>query len=191
MLNTPPLLAGAAVLFWGWQAGFLLVATILALIIEASRWTNARWDFSQADYNRVWNLCAILFLSVAIHCFAANDGIEPWTDTFGSPAKRTAALLKTTRSILLLFQWLPIILFPLMTAQGYGTRKKVDFSTFSWLLRRRLVVKGDAASFPQKPGGLNVAFIYFGVCLFAASAEKNDNLWFYPGLAVLIGWALF
>src|SRR5256885_2283427 len=103
MLNTPPLLAGAALLFWGWQTGFLFFAAIMALVVETSRLTTARWEFSQTDYNRVWNLCAVLFLGVVVYCFASNDGVEAVNGMFGSPAKRAAALVKTTRSILILF----------------------------------------------------------------------------------------
>ncbi len=191
MLKTPPLLAGAALLFWGWQTGFLFFAGIMAVMVEASRFTNARWEFSQTDYNRIWNLCAILFLGVAVYCFASNDGAEAVSGMFGTFAKRTAALLKTTRSVLLLFQWLPVIFFPVIAAQSYGFREKIDFSTFSWLLRRRLA-RGAGLPMPKNPNpGLNVSFVYFGLCLFASCAEKNESAWFYPGLGFLIGWALF
>lgn len=191
MLKTPPLLTGAALLFWGWQTGFLFFATIMAVIVEASRLARARWDFSQTDYNRIWNLCAVLFLGVAVYCFASNDGADAVSGMFGPPSKRSAALLKTTRSVLLLFQWLPVIFFPVIAAQGYGSREKIDFSTFSWLLRRRST-QGAALQLPQNPkGGLNVSFLYFGLCLFASCAEKNESSWFYPALGLLIGWALF
>jgi len=190
MLKTPPLLAGAALLFWGWHTGFFFFAVVMAGIVEASRITTARWEFSQSDYNRIWNLCAILFLGVAVYCFASNDGAESVAGMFGARANRTAAMLKTTRSVLLLFQWLPVIFFPVMAAQGYGAKEKIDFSTFSWLLRRKLAGRA-AASKSAGPGGVNISFIYFGVCLFAASAEKSDSAWFYPGLGLLIGSALF
>src|SRR4051812_3320518 len=189
MLKTPPLLAGAALLFWGWHTGFFFFAVVMAAIVEASRITTARWEFSQSDYNRIWNLCAILFLGVAVYCFASNDGPESVAGMFGPRANRPAAMLKTTRSVLLLFQWLPVIFFPIIAAQGYGAKEQIDFSTFSWLLRRKLAGLGRANS--SGPGGVNVSFIYLALCLFAASAEKSESPWFYPGLGLLIGWTLF
>src|SRR3954463_16670691 len=138
MLKTPPFLAGAALLLWGWQTGFLIVAIIMTVIVEGSRRVTPRWEFSRADYNRLWNLCAILFLGAAVYCFASNDGAESVSGFFGSFAKRSAALVKTTKSVLLLFQWLPIVFFPMLAAQAYGSQPQIEFSTFSWLLRRRM-----------------------------------------------------
>src|SRR5882757_1378808 len=191
MLKTPPFLTGAALLFWGWQTGFLFFGAIMALLIEVSRVTSARWEFSQADYNRIWNLCAVLFIGVAIYCFASNDGVDLVTGMIDTPAKRSAALMKTTRTVLLLFQWLPVIFLPAMAAQAYGSREELDFSIFSWLLTRRLAREALKPSTQKRRSGLNISFIYFGLCLFAACAEKSDSPWFYPALGGLIGWALF
>ena len=33
-MNTPPLLLGAALLFWGWQAGFLWLGIMIALTLS-------------------------------------------------------------------------------------------------------------------------------------------------------------
>src|SRR4051812_31249766 len=75
MLITLPLLVGAALLFWGWQAGLFLFAVVMALMVEGSRVTFLRWEFERRDYDRIWNLCAILFIGVAIYCFASNEGL--------------------------------------------------------------------------------------------------------------------
>src|SRR5687768_3950164 len=56
-VNTPPMLVCAALLFWGWQTGLLPVAVVLACVLEGSRFSKVRWQFSQADLNRIWNLC--------------------------------------------------------------------------------------------------------------------------------------
>src|SRR4051812_14836265 len=188
MLTIPPLLAGAALLFWGWQTGFFLFATLMALVLEASRLTDIRWDLSQRDYNRIWNLGAVLFAGVAVYCFASTEGADSLVGAFGSRASRTAALAQTTRSIVVFFQWLPVIFFPIMLAQAYGSRDKIDLSTFSWIVRRRLASRANAQ---EPPPGLNVSFVYFGICLFAASAQKTANAWFVPALGLLIALALF
>src|SRR5215210_2207567 len=109
MLNTPPLLLAAALLLWGWQTGFVFFAAVMALLVEVSRLSTARWELSQTDYNRIWNLCAVLFLGIAVYCFASNDGVGSVAGMFDNPAQRSAAVIKTTRSVLLLFEWLPVI----------------------------------------------------------------------------------
>ena len=73
-MNAPPMLVGLAVLFWGWQAGLLAFAAPLAALLEGSRLVKARWDFSDADYGRIWTLCVVLFAGVAVYAFTSNDG---------------------------------------------------------------------------------------------------------------------
>src|SRR4051812_17691075 len=191
VLTIAPLLLAASLLFWGWAAGFLFLAIVMAAALEGSRLTKARWEFSQKDYNQVWNLCAVLFIGVGIYCFAADNGIETLKGSFGSSGQRSAALAKTTRSVLLLFQWFPVIFFPAIAAQAYGSREKLDFSTFSWILRRRLMGLTTPPRPNEAPGGMNVSFVYFGICLFAASAERSESRLFLPFLGGLIALALF
>ena len=52
-MSPPPLLLGAALLFWGWQTGFLLVALPLAVLIEAARALTWRLELSSTDFHRV------------------------------------------------------------------------------------------------------------------------------------------
>jgi len=56
---TPPGLLGAALLFWGWQTGFLAVGVVMAVLVEARRLVRSRWDLSRADFNRVSDLSAL------------------------------------------------------------------------------------------------------------------------------------
>jgi len=44
-MKTPPLLLGAALVFWGWQTGFLLVGLLLGAALEGARAIKARWEF--------------------------------------------------------------------------------------------------------------------------------------------------
>src|SRR5207247_4628456 len=103
---------------------------------------------------------------------------------------------KTTHSVLLLFQWLPGVFFPIICAQGYGMKDRIDFSTFSWMLQRRLrlergvyagslpcdaktnrfpdagrAVKRPEGRAPARPGR-SARCVWFGICLFAASSCK-------------------
>src|SRR6266511_5960184 len=73
-MNTPPLLLGATLLFWGWQAGLLWLGALLAVAVEIPRLVRARWNFAQADLDRIWNLCVLLFFGAIVVAFVADDG---------------------------------------------------------------------------------------------------------------------
>ena len=46
-MNPPPFLAGAALLFWGWQTGLVLPALFVALVLEGSRVFTWRLELSR------------------------------------------------------------------------------------------------------------------------------------------------
>ncbi len=190
MLKTPPLLLGAALLFWGWQTGLLVYAAIVAVVLEGSRLTPARWEFSQADFNRIWDLCTILFVGATIYAFAANEGASTMAGLFDthSMARRTRALNQGTRSVLLLFEWLPLVFLPGMAAQVFSRRERLDLVTFSWILRRQRA-KGIRSHLLE--GGINVSWLYFALCLVAASAANTRGHGFYWGLALVLAWGLW
>lgn len=41
----------------------MFAAVPLALIAEASRWIRVRWQFSDNDYQKIWNGCLLLLLA--------------------------------------------------------------------------------------------------------------------------------
>jgi protein-glutamine gamma-glutamyltransferase len=162
-MKTPPYLLGATLLFWGWQTGLLIGAVPMAILLEASQFIRARWEFSAADLKRIWNLCIVLFFGLGFILYSAED------DTARFPLKFA--------------QWLPFTFFPIILAQIYGSSEKISLLVFSWFLRRT----------PEKPlakKSLNISFHYFGVCLLGASATSLGNQFFYLGIVVLIGVAL-
>jgi protein-glutamine gamma-glutamyltransferase len=188
-VNTPPLLVGAALLFWGWQTGLVAVGAVLACILEGSRIVNQRWHFSEADFKRFWNLSTFLFFGAFLLAFLSDEGLGLLDSSprANSPAARAAALNKTAKSMLLLFQWLPLVFFPLAAAQAYGTRSGIKLTTFSWLLRRRAAQHGGVLD----AGELNVSFPYFAICVLGASTTIQRAEFFFAGMTVLIVWALW
>jgi transglutaminase-like putative cysteine protease len=188
-LRTPPGLMFAVLLFWGWQTNLFLMGLLLGVVIEGSRIIQSRWEFHQNDFRRIWNLCTVLFVGASVYGFASNDGAAAVTNLLEatSPANRTVALANTTKSVLVLFQWLPMVFAPIMAAQVYGNREMIDISRFSWLARRR--AQNDDALFGQF--SLNVSFPYFALCLFSASAANANFRWFFPALVGFIVWALW
>jgi protein-glutamine gamma-glutamyltransferase len=164
-MRTPALLMGAALLFWGWQTGFPSVAGTLAILLEAARLFRWRWDFSDKDFNRIWDLCALLFVGAFVYRYTAE---EPITSAFA------------------FFQWFPILFFPMALGQAYSARETIPLSTFSWFMRLT-----KPSPFAAPVSRLNVSWAYFAICLLAAGAANRREVWFYVALTFLCGWAFW
>jgi transglutaminase-like putative cysteine protease len=161
----PPGLLGAALLFWGWQTGFLAVAAGMALALETRHVMRWRWDLSRRDFNRVSDLCAVLLVVIAAYQFLGNE-----------PA----------RAITSLFECLPLTVFPLIFCQVYSVTGTVDGSIFFWSLRRR----ADAESSPPRTP-VDLTYPYLALVVLAASAANVRSAFFYVGLCALTAWALW
>jgi transglutaminase-like putative cysteine protease len=182
------MLVGAALLFWGWQTGMLPVAVVLTCVLEGSRLTKVRWEFSKTDLNRIWNLCAFFFLGALAIAFLSNDGLALLDNSpqANSPAARAQTLNKAAKSFFLFVQWLPLAFFPITVAQAYGRGNGISLATFSWLLRRQI-----ARQPLLDPGEINVSVPYFAVCMIAATTSTEHAESFYIGLLALLVWALW
>ena len=192
-LRTPPLILGAALLFWGWHSGLLLVGGLMAVVIEAARVVALRWDLSEKDFGRIWDFSAFLCLAVIFYLFAANEGASAVTGLFGapSPATQSRVMQQTAQAMLILFRWMPMIFFFFVAAQAYSTRPVLPWSVFSYVMRRKLA-RGQLAPAPAGTGA-NAGWPYFAICLMASciSVRVEERNWFYVGLAPLVGWALW
>jgi transglutaminase-like putative cysteine protease len=165
------MLLGAALLFWGWQTGFLWLALPLAVLVEAARALTWRLELSATDFHRLTDLCTLLIVVSGIYLFSTTG---------------TSRAIDGPRAMTLLFQWLPLLLFPLIASQLYSTSGKVPLTAFFWALRRQ------AARLPEtRPGSVDLGYLYFALCILAASAANRRTLEFYAGLCVLAGWALW
>jgi len=100
-------------------------------------------------------------------------------------AARSESLVKSARSVVLIFEWMPLSLLPIALAQAYGERATMDWSTFSWWLRRQ---RGQPGTAPP-PHGVNVLWPYFVLCLLATSAANERSYRFTVGLGLLVAWA--
>jgi hypothetical protein len=151
-MNMPPFLIGAALLFWGWQAELLWLGALAAAVLESSRFIRARWEFAQADLDRIWNLCVLLCFGAMMVAFVASDGASAVADltTNNSIANRGAALNKGARSAILMLLWLPLTFLPIVVAQAFSQRERMDWSTFSWWLRRQRTLPSSHRSRGQE-----------------------------------------
>ncbi len=165
MVKMPPFLLGLTLLFWGWEVGWLWLGIPGAVILELPRWIRWRWDFTETDMNRFWDLSYILFLGALGYSFMTTDMLHA---TF-----RFTPLL-------------PLIFFPFLTATLYCAEDRVTLSTFSLFLHR----KGRDGRM-TRPAGWFVPYGYFVACFVAASVANERDLRFYTGVVVLGGWMLW
>lgn len=172
-MTTPPGFLGAVLLFWGWETSLLPIAIPLAVVLEMSRRVRRRMDLSPGDFNRISDLCSVLFVTIAVYLFIAGD-------TSRAAAPRTAAFTVTR-----IFGWLPVIFAPLVVSQVYSSAGRVDLGTFFWSMRRRAARTGT----PWMP--MDLTPLYAAVCLLAASTGNARDGEFYGGLCALAAWGLW
>jgi hypothetical protein len=183
-MKTPPLLLLATLVFWGWQSGFLMVGAIMGAVLESARLVKARWNLAEEDFRRVWNVCLLVALALAVVAFAANEeggGLAGLLHTSALTATRSVSLSANA-----FFRWLPMTLFLIIATQMFNEREAVPLSAISplarWWRRR--------AGTPERY--VNVSYPYFIVCLFSAGLHANQGTHtYFFGECVLLFWALW
>lgn len=161
-MKPPPLIIGAALMFWGWRVDMLAVAAVAGGLLELSNGIKARWDFTDKEFNRLWDVCTVLFLGVAAYLRFAEEV--------------TSAAYK-------FFQWMPLIFYPMALGYLFSIREGVPLKAFSWFMRRKGTAEGD------RP--IAFGWVYFTVCLVSAGATNLRDVGYYMGFAGLSGWALW
>src|SRR5688572_8180797 len=101
-MNTPPLLMLATFLFWGWQTGHLLVGAAAGALLESSRLIKGRWSLTQTDFNRLWNICFVLFIGVGTY-LVINEGTVSLNDFFVNAGRRPEAIRQAGKAVLVWF----------------------------------------------------------------------------------------
>jgi hypothetical protein len=193
-VKAPPLLLGAALVFWGWQSGFLMIGVLLAVVLESARRVNTRWDLSDEDFNRIWNFCTVLILAAAIFAFKSSEGPGGINGLLRGPAVAVGNKISLSgeHTATALLRWLPMILFPVVVAQAFSLRESVPVSAISLILRwrRRREQKRGRTMVPVRR--TDVFYPYFILCLFSAGIHLNQgDETFFWGLAALLVWALW
>lgn len=169
-MNGPPrLLLGAALLFWGGMTERLVPGLACALLMEGANWTRVRWDFKERSFLVGWRLSVLLLLFAMVLVVLQGEGRN--------------AMAKV-------FSWLPVILLPLQFVQAYGMSRTTTLGTFSLLVRRRRE-HSLKHGLPFREVSFSFGHVYFCAILLAAClGERADSLVFFPGLLILISWAV-
>jgi len=184
-MKTPPLLLFATLLFWGWQSQMLWLGAAVGAILEASRLTKWRWELEDADFHRIWSLCALIIVALTGYLLTtSNEGAALGAVLSGSDPGHT--LDPKASNPITVFRWLPLIFFPFMVAQVYNARPTVPLTAVSLVLRirRRRGEQSLAGHY------LDFSYAYFMLCVFAAGIHSEGSVTYFCGQCVLILWVL-
>ncbi len=192
-MRTPPFLLGAALLFWGWQTGFLVVGLLMAVALESAHWIKARWEVSDDDFRRLWAFCSVLLLAAVVYAFTANRGPADFLGFFQNPNLSTSrnAGDASARTAAAFLRWLPMVFFLLVGAQAFSSREGVPLEAISVIVRRRRKRARESGQPLPASRSVNVSYAYFGLCLFGAAIHPSENSTFFWGLSGLLAWALW
>lgn len=193
-MKPPPLLLGAALLFWGWQTDFFKLALLLAVVLESARVTRLRLEFSDDDFARLWTFCTLVFLGTLVYAFSANEGPSRFMTFFENPnpSNTSSAGNASAQAAAAFFRWMPLTFFPFVSAQNFSAREEIPLSTISLILRLRWKRAKKYGQPLPAMRGINVGYPYFAICLFSASIhDPVSNNFYYWGLCGLLVWALW
>jgi hypothetical protein len=188
-----PFLLGATLLFWGWQSQLFFAGVLMAVVLESSRWIHTRWDLSNRDFNRIWTFCTILLLAVTVYAFSANEGPSHFGGFFQHPDLKTERGVgtSTAKTMAQVIRWLPMVFFFFVAAQQYSTRASIPLETISLILQWQWrKAKKLGQPLPARRD-IDISYVYFALCLLAASVHTAEDTSFFWGLCVLVGWALW
>ena len=163
-MKTPPLLTGAALVFWGWHTTHLGFAVPMAILLEGARLINWRFEIEDRDFNRVADFTSVFFLVLVVYQFSN----------------------RSMHGIYTILQLMPIVLFLLLTSQLYSQRGVLRMSTLFVSLRSK-----NQEPRRSDDGNLDLSYPYFLACVVSASVVEVRSLSFFLGASVLVGWALW
>jgi hypothetical protein len=158
----PAWLGPAALAFWGLHTGLWWLALPLALLAALPGWRGWRFELEVKERRRVADLCTVM-ITLAGAWLVLNQ------PRLGS-------------ALILLIQWLPGLLFPLLAVQLYGRRPGLELSVLFMSLR------GE-----HRPGSevlFDLRWAYVLICIIAAAMIPPQTPWLLPSLALLAAAAL-
>jgi len=192
-MKPPPLLLGATLLFWGWQAELLVVGAVLAALLEGARFIPIRWEFSDQDFKRIWIFCSVLMLAATAYAFTANEGPASFSALFQNPSSTNQgnAGASTARTAGAMLRWLPMVFSLFVVTQAYSTRETIPLSAISLILQRRRRQAKQRGETVTLERNIHIGYPYFATCLLGASLHSAEDTQFFWGLCGLLTWALW
>jgi transglutaminase-like putative cysteine protease len=164
-MNSPPLLIGAALVFWGWQSGNLLVGVSMGVALEALRALRLRIDLGVQEHSTIADLSTIGFVLLAV-LLAANRGIG--------------------RGILEAFIWQPIVLSPILAAQLVTTDRRIPLSALFRYMRK---LKREHPEIREPR--VDTSAVYAALALLSAGVANQRGPEYYVAIVIGTGVLLF
>ena len=164
-MSAPPLSFAAALAFWGWQSGHLVVGLLLGAALEALRASRFRLDLGPTEHASIADLSTIGFVLLAL-ILAANRGIG--------------------RGILDAFIWQPAALSPILAAQLVTSDRRLPLSAL-FRHMRRLKRRNPDLEDPR----VDVSAIYVALALLAAGMANQRGPEYYVAIVVGTAWLLY
>ena len=158
-MRIPAFVLGCVVLLWGWQNQALAFAIPIAIVLEFARWAPWRWEFSDADFNRLADVSSVGFVLLAVYQFDTHS----------------------IRGIYHILRWLPAVLVLIVAGQLYSTRGGVGYSAL-FLSVRRAVARGTVTN----PGSVDMTKPFLVVCLVSAAAGPERGPTFFIATSLLL-----
>ena len=164
-MSAPPLFIGAALAFWGWQTGHLVVGLALGAALEALRALRLRIDLGTEQHSSIADLSTVGFVLLAV-LLAANRGI-------GS-------------GILQAFIWLPAAISPIVAAQLVTRERRLPLSALFRYMRKL------RREHPEiKDPSVDVSAVYAALALLSAGVANQRGPEFYLGVVAGAGCLLY
>ncbi len=162
-MKAPRFFLGVILLFWGWHHHLLFVAVSLCLIVESIHFLKIRFEFRPADFNK--------FIDVSIVLLAGTVVI--------------ALSVETQKAMSILLRWLPVIFLPIIAAQQFSTKGKIDIRAFFLVGRKKERIQ--ALDVKQ----IDVSYYYALIVLLSTGMTHLRGKIFYIGIALIFLWALW
>ncbi len=155
-MNTPPLLIGAMLAFWGWQSGNPLVGALLGVALEVLRAMRLRIDLGVKEHSTIADLSTVGFVLLVV-LLAANRGIGG--------------------GILEAFVWQPVALSPIMAAQLVTAERRLPLSALFRYMRKLTRANPDIKDPP-----VDVSAVYAAFTLLSAGVANQRGPEYYLGV---------
>ena len=162
-MKTPRFFLSAAVLFWGWQVNLLLISICIAILLESADIINSKFDLKPSDFNKFIDISTVLLAGTIV----------------------IALTIEAQEAIFILLKWIPPVFLPIIAAQSFSTRGKIDIQSFFLVTRK----KKRRENYYSK--AIDFSYIYSLFCILSAGTANSKDHLYYICIAIFFIWALW
>jgi len=164
----PPFVVFAALAFWGWQTGNLVLGGLIGAALETAPRVRLRVDLQAQAYERLADLCTVFFVGFIVVTAATGEN------------------QRISRAILSGFMYLPVFVAPILAAQLLASTGKIHLSAVMRAVRK--MKRRDPTT---RDPLIDARGAYVALAVLAAGIANTPGPTYLAGLAVLAAWALW